>query len=101
MTLVIIRGKAMTWYYYCKKCKLRLFKIEDRLKAPCLVCRKNVKMPKEMVLCNACSYETGMCMGCGNPIKILDDHKTMMEKDLTGEIKGRRRKKTQKKNKKV
>ena len=98
MTTVLIRGRAMSWIYLCDQCKNKLFKGDDRKKPKCSLCGEKFNASTDMMICNACSYETKVCMGCGCHIKIGDDFDTMMDKALKSTQQKKRKKR--RKNKK-
>jgi len=96
MILVKIRGGAMPWYYLCDNCQQEIFSADRGERITCIVCQERAKAPKEFLLCNGCSYETKMCMACGEPVEIGDDYEKMMERAMTGKVTKRRKKKQKK-----
>ena len=96
MMLVTVRGKAMNWVYFCPTCELKLWDgFGGRKKPKCELCGERFDAPLSVRFCRSCSYETGICMGCGAKIKIKEDYDTLVEKALNGKPakKKKRRKK--------
>lgn len=89
MSTVMIRGKSLTWINLCDECNQIYFKmLSEKHKHTCCLCNEKFSGPEGIKICNACSFETQVCMNCGKKSKFGMTPEELMDKSL-----GKRKKK--------